>query len=355
MDLRSIRLQHYRNYTDTSFDLGRHTVFVGPNGSGKTNVIEAIRTLSVTKSFRTVQDRDAITWDQPYCRVELTSENDLFEYILTRDEFGTKKVIKHNGTVVPFTQVYGLIPTVLFSPETMQLIDGSPQDRRRFLDTILSQADRAYLEALMTYRKVMRERHYVLLRLQQGLGAGDELDFWDSELTVRGQYIIQARRSFITAMNDLLTEIYPRFIAPESQEQLVLRYKPSCSAEDFPARLKSSRHYDIKTATTTVGPHRDDLVFLLRDRDVNVFASRGELRRSVIATKLAETRFLANASEREPVVLLDDVFSELDASRRASFLDAIGEYRTVITTTDLAFLGPEAIEGQVVHTLGQEK
>lgn len=348
----TLQLTHYRSYAEASFALGQHTVFLGPNGSGKTNVIEALRTLSVTKSYRVTHDRDVITWGENYCRVVLTQPEDTFAYVLTKESFGTKKIVQHNGVAIPLTQVYGLLPTVLFSPETMQLIDGAPQERRRFLDTLLSQADPHYIDALVVYRKVMRERHYVLLRLQQGLGSSDELEFWDSELVRTGTYLIEQRIALLDQLNELLATIYPIFLDATHEETLTLHYKSGVSVEQFAQRLASQRTYDIKTATTNSGPHRDDVTFVLRDRDITLFASRGELRRSVLAIKLAEAHYLNKAKQKEPTVLLDDVFSELDAFRRERFLAAITNYRTVITTTDESFIDAHPLAAREIHRLG---
>lgn len=351
----TIRLLQYRNYSDTTFDLGQHTIFIGRNGAGKTNVVEALRTLSVTKSFRVTQDRDAIQWDQSYCRVAYESPDTQLEYILTREEFGTKKMMKLNGAAIPLTQVYGVLPTVLFSPETMTLIDGSPQERRRFLDTILSQADPEYLYALMHYRKVMKERHFVLLRLQQGLGQPDELDFWDSELVKAGSYIMEKRAICIAALNASIATIYPHFTELAQPETLLLLYKPSVDPEALPKKLTQTRGYDIKTGNTNYGPHRDDMVFLLADRDVTLFASRGELRRCVLTTKLAEAEYLKSSQSRTPYVLLDDVFSELDEIRRQRFVEAMLDYRTVVTTTDEAFIATQKLAGAIQYMLPRDE
>ncbi len=347
----TIRLLQYRNYSDTTFELGQHTIFIGHNGAGKTNVVEALRTLSVTKSFRVTQDRDAIQWDQPYCRIEYESPDTKLEYILTREEFGTKKAMKLNGAQIPLTQVYGVLPTVLFSPETMTLIDGSPQERRRFLDTILSQADSTYLNSLIHYRKVMKERHFVLLRLQQGLGQPDELDFWDSELVKAGAYIMQQRASCIAALNISIAVIYPHFTEQTNPESLILLYKPSVDPDGLAKKLAQTRGYDIKTGNTNYGPHRDDMIFLLADRDVTLFASRGELRRCVLTTKLAEAEYLKASQSRTPYVLLDDVFSELDEVRRQRFVEAMLEYRTVVTTTDEAFIATQKLPAAIQYHL----
>ncbi len=345
----SLTLIQYRNYTEKTFELDRHSMFVGPNGSGKTNVIEALRTLSVTKSYRANQDRDTIQWGASSCRVMLDREVRL-EYVLAEEDFGIKKVFRHDGLAVPLDRIYGLFPTVLFSPETMSLIDGAPVERRRFLDTVLSQADRGYIEALLTYRKVMRERHFVLLRLQQGLGDSEELNFWDRELTRTGAYIICQRLAFVECLNGFLAQIYPQFHGAV-KETLIVQYKPSCASDDLGGRLRSSRASDIHLAATGVGPHRDELVFLLNDRDASLFASRGELRRCILSTKLAEASFLQDRTKTEPTLLLDDVFSELDLSHRRGFLAAVAAYRTVTTTTDEDHLKSSLPDRAKIHRL----
>lgn len=350
----SIELIHYRNYTEKTFDLGQWTIFVGPNGSGKTNVIEAIRTISVTKSYRVEQDKDAIKWGETYCRAILSRADETFEYVLTYDNQVARKVIKHNGVNVPFMDVYGLVPTVLFSPETMQLIDGAPQERRRFLDTLLGQVDKQYLEALMIYKKVLRERHFLLLRIQTGLGTSDELDYWDQELITRGEYLINARTNLLNDLTDMLKKIYPSFLEKGQKQILQLVYKPTSPAGELAKMLKSNRGIDIKSASTRVGPHRDELLFLLDDRDVTLFASRGELRRVILATKIAESEFLKTHQDKPPILLLDDVFSEFDDIRRSRLQEAIEGYQTIITTTDEAFTTTLQREGTVIHTLGRD-
>ncbi|HEY1074922.1 MAG TPA: DNA replication and repair protein RecF, partial [Patescibacteria group bacterium] len=305
----------------------------------------------VTKSYRVTNDRDAIQWEEKYCRVILERTDDQFEYVLSQEGEAWRKVIKHNGSAIPLTQVYGLLPTILFSPETMQLIDGSPSERRRFLDTVLSQADRAYIEALVTYRRVIKERHFVLLRLQQGLGSEDELDFWDTQLVQSGSYILEKRQEFLKEINRYLETIYPQFVEEGAREKLVLQYKPTVQISEYADKLRRMRHYDSKRSTTHIGPHRDELTFLLRERDITLFASRGELRRSVLATKLAETLFLKDKNGHEPVLLLDDVFSELDADRRGHFLEAIKDYTTIITTTDESFVTNSPLPDMLIHRL----
>lgn len=351
--MNTLRLIQYRNYTDQTIQLARHTIFVGNNGTGKTNIIEAMRTLSVTKSYRSQHDRDAIQWDQSYCRLIYTGET-IVEYIFTTEGGVAKKAMKHDGSIVPLTSAYGLIPTVLFSPETMDLVTGSPQERRRFLDTLLGQADHAYLEALVTYRKVLKERHFVLLRLQQGLGATDELDFWDQELVRTGEIISHARASFVAAINTMLLDLFPRFVETNRFQSFTVQYKASAGSVQLTDKIKSSRFFDIKTGTTRYGPHRDELIFLLDERDVTLFASRGEIRICVLALKLAEAHYLKEVRQKEPILLLDDVFSELDASRRRLFIDAIKEFSSIVTTTDESFIEGHTLDDFLIYHLPLE-
>ncbi len=352
MDSRGIKttnlnLIQFRNYHELTVPIARHTVFIGANGIGKTNILEAIRTLSVTKSYRVDKDRDTIEWDQPYSRVVWEGEPKI-EFVITVDGPIAKKVMKRDGVITPLNDMYGTLPTVLFSPETMELVTGSPQERRRFLDTLLCQADHVYLDNLLTYRKVLRERHFVLLRINQGLGSSDELDFWDHELIRTGVYIMEQRTILVSKLNESLKQVYPQFLADRHQ-LVAIRYEPTVEPTQFAQKLLSSRGWDCKSGSTRFGPHRDELRFILDDRDITLFASRGEVRSVVLATKLAEATYLSEQSPNKPTLLLDDVFSELDASRRKLLLELISPFQSIITTTDEAFVAADLPESLIHH------
>jgi DNA replication and repair protein RecF len=340
---------NYRSYSDATFHLKHHTVIVGPNGSGKTNLLEAIRTLSIAKSYRASQDREAIKWDETYCRIIATGDIDL-EYVLQVEGAQVRKVMKHDGVGITLTEAYGLLPTVLFAPETLQLAEGGPQERRRFLDTVLSQASRDYLEAHLMYRKVLRERHFVLLRLQQGLGSPDELHFWDQQLIEHGMVIVRGREAFIAAVNTSVAEIYPLLRSESKPQTFTVQCKQSLTEETFRDKLQKQQRYDMLTGVTHAGPHRDDVLLLLDDRDIHLYASRGELRSCILALKLAEAEYLKATRDRMPLLLLDDVFSELDAEHREHLMSSIGDYDVVITTTDDAFLGSWADQTHRIET-----
>lgn len=347
----TLQLTHFRNHHDLTVTLGRQTVLVGPNGIGKTNILEAIRTISVTRSYRVEHDRDTIEWGETFCRLVWTGRPKI-EYALTLEP--VKKTVKRDGTASPLAAVYGAVPTVLFSPEILALISGAPVERRRFLDTLLSQADRLYLDRLLTYRQVLRERHFVLLRLAQGLGVADELDFWDGQLAADGCYLIEKRREFIRDISGELKETYGRLTGQSGDARVV--YEPAAEPDALAERLKISRSWDIKSASTRFGPHRDELRFFLSDRDASVFASRGEARGLILATKLAEAAWLTRSlSYRDSLpadgvwLLLDDVFSEFDATHQRALLGLIAPYTTVITTIESGHI--PAATGTVIHRL----
>ncbi len=347
IDTTELNLIQFRNYHELKIPIARHTVFIGANGIGKTNILEAVRTLSVTKSYRVDKDRDTIEWDQPYCRV-VWEGTPKIEFVITVDGPIAKKVMKRDGIITPLNTMYGTLPTVLFSPETMELVTGSPQERRRFLDTLLCQADHVYLDNLLTYRKVLRERHFVLLRLGQGLGSPDELDFWDHELARTGIYIMEKRLDLVAKLNQNLTRLYPQFLTNRHQT-VIIRYEPTVLPNQLAAKLLSSRGWDTKSGSTRYGPHRDELSFILDDRNITLFASRGEVRSVVLATKLAEATYLSEQNPTKPTLLLDDVFSELDASRRKLLLDLISPFRSIITTTDEAFVATNLPDSLIHH------
>lgn len=352
-DTTKLTLIQFRNYHELTIPIARHTLFIGANGIGKTNILEAIRTLSVTKSYRVDKDRDTIEWDQPYCRIVWEGDQKI-EFVLTVDGPIAKKVMKRDGVITPLNDMYGTLPTVLFSPETMGLVTGSPQERRRFLDTLLCQADHVYLDNLLTYRKVLRERHFVLLRLAQGLGSPDELDFWDHELTRTGVYIMEKRTALVRQLNQSLTLVYPRFFANRYQTVEIV-YEPTVDANELAKRILGSRGWDCKSGSTRYGPHRDELRFILDGRDITIFASRGEVRSVVLATKLAEANYLSKQSLTKPLLLFDDVFSELDGSRCKLLLELIAPFQSIITTTDEAFVAADLPDSLIHHLPFNEK
>ena len=234
----------------------------------------------------------------------------------------------------------GLLPSVIFSPESLLIVNGEPKERRRFLDILISQKDHKYFSDLLEYKKILLQRNRLLKRILDGKASDDELGFWDSELVRIAIEITKKRRAVIDKFVPELSKFY-QTISGNKKSKLDIIYHAKADG-DFVAKLRSKRPIDIAVGTTTSGPHRDDLEFKLNNLDASKYASRGELRSVVLSLKMAELKYLENGEK--PILLLDDVFSEFDADRRAHLFDLIKNYQTVITTTDLEHLSAELQE-----------
>jgi len=337
--LKHLDLINFRNYEKYSIDFNEITIFVGPNGVGKTNIIEAIYLLSTGRSWRTNKDHEVVNWQAEVARMVAKIDNEpalTIEMIIQKipnPEHPQTKLVKINGVKKKLTDILGRLPSVLFSPEEIHLIDGAPLLRRRFLDILLCQIDKKYILALLDLLKIIRGRNRLLYYLKIGRSKVDELAFWDEKLVTLGSFIIKKRQKTITKMNEELTKKYQE-IAGEA-ETLQLKYKPTVKVENFAQILLANREREIEQTATLFGPHRDDLIFLLESKDITTFGSRGEFRSAVLALKVAELEFLAVEKGERPLLLLDDIFSELDKNRRIHLAKIVGGQQTIITTTDL--------------------
>lgn len=343
--LRRLSLTNYRNHSKFELELSEITVLVGKNGAGKTNVLESIEILSSCRSFRGDNRLDLIKFDSDYTRV-VGDELEVFIQRTPRLLFQ----VKERGIKRKVADFVGLLPSVVFSPESLEIIIGDPKERRRFLDIVISQKDHKYLRALQDYKKVLTQRNSLLKLLQtdgvhstrsarSGQVDESQLDFWDVELVVASKIITDGRRQ---AVNDFAAMISGFYQTISGQKKSVVELIYHAKAEgDFAAKLLSKRGIDIAVGLTTSGPHRDDLQFKLNNLEAEKYASRGELRSIIIALKMAELNYLENGSK--PILLLDDIFSEFDVDHREHLYKLIKNYQTVITTTDREHLSPELL------------
>jgi DNA replication and repair protein RecF len=364
--LRSIDLTGFRNYQERHFDFDRVTVFVGRNGIGKTNVLEAIGFLALARSFRARQDREVIQWEGEAARIVGQTDDATIEIAFTQQIKGGK-LIKINGINRRSIELLGHLMVVLFLPESLGMVAGAPQLRRQFLDLILIQEDRRYAYHLVQLQKVLRQRNKLLRQIDEGLAEKDQLAFWDETLAEHGGYVSASRVRLLQFINKTITAHYRTMSEREGELQLVYRAAsvsesngeqeqfsdpnncPLDKAEWTKLLLQSLRAYqyrEIAAGNSLYGPQRDDFVFMLDGRPLATFGSRGEFRSAILALKASEADFLlACNAEREQqiplVFLLDDVYSELDEHRRAQLVKLIGEHQAVITTTDLSHLGEE--------------
>jgi DNA replication and repair protein RecF len=350
--LNSLSLTNFRSYADHRLQFDAPvTVVVGPNATGKTNLLEAIFVLATTKSFR-ARDGELIHHGQTYYRLTAgTSEGELaLGYQIS--ETGTEKRAQLDGTKRTLAQHLGSLAAVLFEPNDLLIILGSPDRRRRYLDFILTQTDSTYLKSLHHYRRVLQQRNRLLSQWQ---GQTSELFAWNIKLAELAADIDVARRALIKHINELAPEIYAQIAG--APQPLVLSYIGAAAATDyatdFIAKLEANLSRDIGAGFTTIGPHRDDFDISFKNSDITAVASRGEMRTVVLVLKLAELSYIQQKLERSPILLLDDVFSELDDSRRSFLIKTLGAYQAIITTTD-GDIARQLGGAQVISTIGQE-
>jgi DNA replication and repair protein RecF len=348
MEIVKLKLENWRNRSSFDFDFNGITILVGPNACGKTNFLEAIYYLACGKSFRS-KDVNLISWGSDYFRIlgEIVKGKDAEEILVVFENNNkTAKTVKIKGQKTPSSHLLGHINCVLFTPEEIELISNRPEARRRYLNLIISQTDRSYAYNLTHYKKCLEHRNVLLRRIVKGLASEEELDVWDGKMAEFGSYLIDKREEYILEINENLSEHYKELAGVK--EDLSLEYIPSIksvgSLTEIMAKITQNRFKDINAGVTTIGPHRDDIKFVLKGRDVNEFASRGEFRTVLLALKLAEVDFFTKITGERPVLLLDDVFSELDSKRRDLLSQIFQKQQTVVTTTDLDHVSENIIK-----------
>jgi DNA replication and repair protein RecF len=371
MHLRRIQLTEFRSYH--ALDLAvppPGLVAVGQNAAGKSSLLEAVRMLSTLRSPRSQHDRDVINWASgaelgvaPFSRVvgivdsaegELTIELGLQR----SDEPGgpLRKIVRINQQTRRVLDAVGALKTVLFTPEDLELVNGSPQGRRRFMDLLIGQIDRRYVSELSAYQKVTEQRNSLLKSFARGTvsrhNAIEQLGFWDDQLAEHGSYVSASRRIMIGRLCAAFTERSRLFTA---SAMLTARYAPNLGADfllagradddpdqvravalrEFQTLIRIRRDDELRRGVTLIGPHRDDLELLIDERPLASFGSRGQQRLAVVALKLAEADVISMLGDR-PVLLLDDVLSELDASHRETLLASVRVFgsQVLLTTAD---------------------
>lgn len=337
--LKHLSLTNYRNHSKFSLELSEITVLVGKNGAGKTNVLESIEVLSSCRSFRGDNRTDLIKFDSDYTRI-VGDELEVFIQRSPRLMFQ----VKERGIKRKVSDFVGLLPSVVFSPESLEIIIGDPKERRRFLDIVISQKDHQYLRALQDYKKILTQRNNLLKLIADGRASEDQLDFWDTELVLSAKTITVGRNLATREFTEKISGFY-QTISGQKNSIIELVYHAKADG-DFDAKLKAKREIDIAVGLTTSGPHRDDLQFKLNTLEAEKYASRGELRSIVLALKMAELKYLENKTK--PILLLDDIFSEFDADHRSHLYKLIKSYQTVITTTDREHLSSELLTKSTV-------
>lgn len=343
MILKQLILENFRNYKKKTIDFNKVTIFAGSNGIGKTNILEAILLLSTTRSHRAKKDSEMIFWGQDLARIHgLIDDNDLL-LVLTK----TGKIAKEKGVEKRLSEFLGTFKSVLFYPEEISAIAGSPAARRRILDMVLCQIDRKYTHDLLEYQKVIHQRNELLGAIRAGFSNVGELFFWDKTLSKIGARIEEKRVSALKFINKKISPIFEQFSM--QAQSLKVEHHPTFELEghisqNFLHALERSRDKEVRFGQTIIGPHRSDLIFILEKKPLASFGSRGELRGALFAFKIALLELMEEETGQKPILLLDDIFSELDKNRRLALSKLIEGMQTVITTTDVENLDKEFVE-----------
>jgi DNA replication and repair protein RecF len=333
MSFTDLRLQNFRSYSDESFDLSDGVnIIVGPNASGKTNLLEAIMVLSLGKSYR-VKDFELIQFAKPWARLDGRSQNGhrTIKLIADHDTRIKKELVIDNQKIKRVT-IQRQVPVVLFEPNHLQLLNGAPELRRDYLDDLLEQFTPGYEMLRKNYRRALQQRNVLL----KNNGSKDQFFVWNLRLSDLGGQLALHRQQLINRINSEITNIYRAMGGAKAKVEVV--YESSCSGEQYSSKLlhKLEAHYesDQRRGFTANGPHRDDMRIILNSHDAGSSASRGEMRTLLLALKVIELKLLEEDRSVKPLLLMDDVFSELDGSRRKALTESISGYQTFITTTD---------------------
>jgi DNA replication and repair protein RecF len=341
MILKTLKLEDFRNYKSLELNLSaKTTVLLGLNAQGKTNLLESIAFLALGKSFRAVKSLDTLKWDSPHGRirgvVEKNGRETKLEVFLQRNP--EMKKVKKGAKVEAPKSFLGNFRVVLFTPEHLGLIDGSPAERRKYMDRLLLQLNDGYVESFSTFQRLLDHRNALLKLVSLGRARPPELDVWDTRLAVEAEKIWHARRSFMDFLGQTLNDDYqfmatpaPKTASKSTPKTLTLEYQ--INSASYPERLAASRENDLRNGATSLGPHRDDFTLLLAGHDLSKTGSRGEKRSAVLALKIAERKFIEEKTGEKPVLLLDDVFSELDSSRQKRLAGLLTGYQSLIATT----------------------
>lgn len=357
MILENLKLTNFRNHKSLELEfVDGVNMITGQNGAGKTNILEGIYLLSSGKSFRARYDHEMIY--NPKILGREKSFLDVFDGALTTKEFAkvvatvrpdsnegtdsldititrdnpannfSQKTFKLNGTPKRFYDLAGLFNCVLFAPQDLELFTGSPAQRRRFLDEILYKTDQKYKREHNIYTKVLRQRNKVLEKISATSHGRDELPFWTEKLLLAGNYIQNQRQRLIQNLNQMAGQIFSDI--SDQNQKVAINYKVNPITAE---RVEKHRQREVYAKTTLIGPHRDDFEFLLSDYDIGRFGSRGQQRAAVLSLKMAELNLVKESSKSLPLLLLDDIFSELDYNHKVALTRILTNQQTIFTST----------------------
>ena len=354
MIIKSLELDHFRNYDSLSmtFDSGTNILY-GDNAQGKTNILEAIYLSATTKSHKGSKDRDIVNFAAEEAHIRTYIEKDGLENRVDMHLRKNKsKGIAINGQKIKkAADLLGLLNVVFFSPEDLSIIKNGPAERRRFVDMELCQLDSFYLYNLNNYNKIVNQRNKLLKELSFNPGLKDTLSIWDSQLLSYGSKVIERRISFVEQLNDIIYDIHRKLSG--DKEDLRIIYEPDVTLQDYERRLQEGQDRDIRLKQTSTGPHRDDFYFEYKDNDLKYYGSQGQQKLAILSFKISEIPIFKEFTGTSPVLLLDDIFSELDIKKRNKLLKIINldDVQSIITTTDLRNINKKYVENAYIFNV----
>ena len=337
MVIKSLKLKNYRNYDllDLTFD-PKTNILYGDNAQGKTNILEALYLSGTTKSHRGTKDRDIIQFghDESHLDTIVEKKGITFPIDLHLKMNSPKVIAIDKIPIRSSVELFGIVHFVFFSPEDLNIIKDGPAGRRRFIDLELSQLDKIYLSNLSNYNRIINQRNALLKDIYGQDRLMETLDIWDMQLAEYGTRILERRREFVEQVNEIISDIHHKLTG--GREDITLIYEESIGNMSLEQALKKNRERDLRLKSTSVGPHRDDLCFLNNGEiDIRKFGSQGQQRTAALSLKLSEIELVKRIIKDTPILLLDDVLSELDKHRQNYLLDSIHDIQAVITCTGL--------------------
>ncbi len=334
MWIRKVKIKNFRNYEEQEIELEKNVnVFYGENAQGKTNIVEAIFLCSMGKSFRAKQDKEMIKLDSQNAVIEVEFQK------IDRDgkikiQLGNKKIVYVNGIKIKkLSELLGNLNVVMFNPDDINILKGGPQNRRRFLDIMISQLKPNYMHTLSLYSKTIEQRNNYLRQIREEQKPENMLDIWDDELSGYAVIISKYRKEFMEKVRSKIKKIHSEIT--DNKENIEIEYLTECDdREKYLNLLKQRRKLDIIKGYTTKGIHRDDFMIYINDKQLNVYGSQGQHRTAMLSLKLSEVNIVEDEIGEKPILLLDDFMSELDQKRRNHFLEKIDDTQVIITCTD---------------------
>ncbi len=336
MYIESLQLKNFRNYEslELEFDKGTNILY-GDNAQGKTNVLESIYLCGTTKSHRGSKDKETIRFGEEESHIRMNiKKNDISCKIDMHLKKNRPKGVAVNGLPIKKArELYGIVNLVFFSPEDLNIIKEGPSERRRFLDMELCQLDQIYLANLAGYNHIINQRNCLLKDMYQNPTLESTLDVWDCQLIQFGKKIIETRAQFVEELNDIINEIHKNLTGGD--EYLEVIYEPDADVKSLEQEMSRNRIRDLRTKRTNTGPHRDDLCFLANGIDIRKYGSQGQQRTTALSLKMSEIYLVKKIIRDTPILLLDDVLSELDRGRQTYLLESIHDIQTLVTCTGL--------------------